>query len=75
MDELNLAALLAAEVLNAAWVVRHYPRRHQAELHRVAIKKMAEAVRSALDRAIDAEPVLYAVAIGLYARDDPRFTV
>lgn len=65
---------LAAEVLNAAWWVRHYPRRLQAVQRRQAIAKMGATVRAALDQAEDAEGVLYAVAVGLYEPGDPRFT-
>lgn len=69
-------AALAAPVLNCAWMVRHYPRAHQAALRHRAIRDMAEAVRAALDQAgEDPEPVLYAVAIGLYDRHDERFRV
>lgn len=73
MNEIEQGPALAAEVLNAAWWVRHYPRAHQRELRRAALVKLGLVVRSALDRG-DAEPVLYAVAVGLYERSDPRFS-
>lgn len=72
MDSLREGTALAAEVMNCAWWVRHYPRAHQGALRRQAIIKMAATVRAALDSG-DPEAVLYAVAVGLYTPDDPRF--
>lgn len=66
---------LTAEVLNAAWHVRAHLRPHQREQRRAALEAMAAQVRAALEAGGDAESVLYAVAVGLYSRDDPRFTV
>lgn len=64
---------LSADVLNAAWWVRHYPRRHQAGMRAQAVARLAATVRAALESAQDDESVLYAVAIGLYEAQDPRF--
>ena len=73
MQPAHASDQLAAEVLNAAWWVRHYPRAHQRHLRRQALERLALTVRAALERAADAEPVLYALAVGLYDAHDRRF--
>lgn len=75
MERLPQEAALAASVLNDAWIVRSYPRPHQGAQRRAALIRMARTVRAALEAEDDAERVLYAVAVGLYVRDDPRFAL
>ena len=64
----------AAAILNDAWMVRHYPRAHQALRRRQALAKMGATVLALLEAGADPESVLYAVAVGLYTPDDPRFS-
>lgn len=59
-------------VLNACWHVRAARR---AEQKRRELGRVARIVRAELERGVAPEVVLYALAIGLYDRTDPRFHV
>ena len=65
----------AAAILNAAWWVRylHRPDARSIERRRAAIAQLAAIAAAQLQAADDPEPVLYAIAAGLYDRSDPRF--
>lgn len=67
---------LVAEILNAAWAVRHYaPQRgSQGRLRRSqAILKLGLVVRDAFDHSDDFEALLAAVVDGLRPVDRPPF--
>lgn len=70
-------AELVAQLLNAAYMVRHYVRGGRSSIgkaHRAqAIQQMGLAVREAFSQSDDFEPLLAAVANGLSPRDDPPF--
>lgn len=65
-----------AEILNAAWLVRHYAlqRGPQGRLRRAqAVQKMGAVVRDALNRSDDFEALLGAVVDGLRPSENHPF--
>ena len=62
-----------AAILNAAWFVRHYARPGQETRRAHALERMATVTLQALAAGRAPEPILYAVAAGLFDRSDPRF--
>lgn len=75
MDLSERAAAGAAAVMNAAWLVRHNSRPGMGAARRAALENMAKVTLQQLAAGLDAEPILYAVAVGLYDRRDSRFSV
>jgi hypothetical protein len=71
--ETETTAHHAAAILNAAYLVRMYARPHQGPERDRALERMARAARAGLESSASAAPILYAIAIGLYDRADPRF--
>ena len=71
------AALRAAAILNAAYLVRHYRRPLAHELRAQALAVLAQVVRDALNNSgeKEAEALLYALAVGLHDPADKRFAV
>lgn len=61
-----------AAILNAGWHVRN--NRRGSTRHSQALTLFRETVREYLDTP-NPEPMLYAVALALYDRHDPRFHV
>lgn len=69
-------ATLIAEILNQAWMVRHYAlqRNHSQRLLRAqAIQKLGLIVRDAFSKSDDFEPLLGAVVDGLRPRNNQPF--
>ena len=70
------AAMLAASMLNAGWLLRHYASgrtpHYRAERAR-AILALGLAVRKAFTRSDDFEPLLIAFADAVRPRDDRPF--
>lgn len=66
-------AMHAAAILNAAYLVRLYGRPGQVRARSRALEHLARAAERALAARAPPEPVLYAIAAGLYDRRDPRF--
>lgn len=68
---------LVAQILNAAWLVRHYVRGGRSTIQRKqrtqAIHELGLAVRHAFAESEDFEPLLAAVADGLKPRDEQSF--
>jgi hypothetical protein len=66
-----------AAILNAAWTARNQrDNAHGRSARHEALLRMAAATRAALNESAgEPEPILYAVAVGLYARSDARFQV
>lgn len=67
---------LVAQILNAAWLVRHYTLQRTAamRLQRAqAILRLGLTVREAFNQSDDFEALLAAVVDGLRPRDDPPF--
>ncbi len=64
-----------AAIHNAAWHVRNQRNNeHGRKLRRDALLRMAGVVSCALSEpATDPEPILYAIAVGLFDRSDLRF--
>lgn len=66
-----------ADILNAAWMVRHYARGGRSSIHRTdrvqAIQRLGLTVRDAFSRSDDFETLLAAVVDGLRPTDSPPF--
>ena len=75
MGPAERSAAGAAAILNAAWQVRHYCRPGQEKSRAAALERMAAITLQQLAAGRESEPILYAVAVGLYRREDPRFAV
>lgn len=69
----EITAHHAAAILNAAWMVRHYSRPGQRALRAGAVRILGLTARAALAASGDDEALLYAIAVGLYDRNDARF--
>ena len=69
--------LLVAEILNAAYMVRHHRRGSrlfvEAEHRREAIAQLGLILKKALNQSDDYEPILAAVVDGLRPNDTPSF--
>lgn len=65
MGPLDADAQLADAIRNAAWMVRHYPRRMQRAQRAQAILALGLTVRDAFNRTDNFEPLLVAVVDGL----------
>lgn len=72
MDRLADSDHLAAQIRNAAWMVRHYCRPHQAAQRAAAITALGEAVRAAFNASDDHEQLLTAIVEGLCPRQYER---
>jgi hypothetical protein len=68
---------LVAQILNDAWMVRHYARGGRLAIHRArrqqAIQKLGLTVRAAFNRSEDFAALLTAVVDGLRPRDEQPF--
>ena len=72
---------LVAQILNAAWMVRHYARgsgmtdqtSRMARNRHAAIHDLGIAVRGAFNKSEDFEPLLAALVDGLRPRDERPF--
>lgn len=68
---------LVAEILNAAYLVRHYARGGRSHIHRKerarAILTLGMAIGRAFAVSQDYEPLLAAILDGLRPKDDPPF--
>lgn len=66
-----------AQILNAAWMVRHYARGGRTLIQRTqrqqAIRELGIVVREAFAAGEDFEPLLAAICDGLRPRDDQPF--
>lgn len=64
-------------IYNACYLVRHYARGGRSTLQREqrteAIRRLALALREALEKSNDPEPILAAVVDGLRPRNEPPF--
>ena len=71
------SAGLAASILNAAWMVRHYARGGRSSIQReqrdLAIQQLGIAVRDAFAKSDDFETLLAAVCDGLRPKDEQPF--
>lgn len=74
MHPADTAAHVAA-ILNAAYMVRHHRRPHAHAARALALAELGRVARSALAASADDEALLYALAVGLYSREDSRFTI
>lgn len=70
-------ARLVSQILNAAWLVRHYRRGARSSIYRQerqrAIDALGVIVRDAFNMSSDYEALLAAVVDGLRPRDEPPF--
>jgi hypothetical protein len=65
---------LAAEILNAAWLVRHYARPMDRTKKIQAVMKLGLVVRNAFNATDDHAPLLIAIVDGLRPRpEEPPF--
>jgi len=66
-----------AQILNAAWLVRHYARGGRSQIQKAprdkAIKQLGLVVREAFSATEDFEPLLAAIVDGLRPQDQQRF--
>lgn len=71
------SASLVADILHAAWMVRHYARGGRVAIQRTqrqqAILKMGLTVRDAFNKSEDYEVLLAAVCDGLRPQDERPF--
>jgi hypothetical protein len=65
MQALPHTEQLAAQIRNAAWMVRHYRRPHAGATRAQAIQRLGLTVRAAFNKTEDFEPLLIAVVEGL----------
>jgi len=70
-SEPNITALVA-NIMNAAWWVRHYGHKRGAK-RKQAIRNLGLAARHALTASDDFEPILGAILNGLSSGDDQKF--
>lgn len=61
-----------AAILNAWWMVRHYPRQHQRAQREQAIRTLGLAVRAAFNASENFEPLIVAVVDGGAPHDYTR---
>lgn len=76
MDSFNTDAQLAARILNAAWMVRHYQRGgrscFQREERAEAIRSMGLIVRAAFNGSENFEPLFIAIVDGLRPKPEEQ---
>ena len=77
MEPLPDTAAYVAEILNAAWMVRHYARGGRLSIQRLhraqAILKLGLVVREAFSKTDDFEQLLTAVVDGLRPHNEQPF--
>jgi hypothetical protein len=73
MDQRRDAAILAAAILNAAYMVRHYRRPCARAQRAAAVRALGLTVRDAFNQSEDFEPLLAAVCDGLRPHDERPF--